>query len=84
MDDLNNIFNSNQFIFSLPINNNLNIFDTIEKMLNEIQYNTNIFNITNQNNDYIEVDVELDVINQTNEDDFTIETVTNTTNSYSD
>jgi hypothetical protein len=58
--NLNNILNGNEFIFSIPFNDNNDIFQTIENMLEDLQNNPNIINIINNNNDYIQFDIQYD------------------------
>jgi hypothetical protein len=64
-DDDDNIINNsfNEFIFRIPIDNNNDIFDTIESTLNELNNNINIINSnTSTNNDYIQFNIEFDYI----------------------
>lgn len=50
-----------EFFFTLPINENANIFNTIESILENmenLQNNTNIINENNNNNEYYSFDIE--------------------------
>ena len=72
LNNLNNIFgnklsytiNEDNFTFTLPIDDSFNIFDTIESLLNDIQHNTTILNINNDEEDFIQLGIEFDIIQQ--------------------
>jgi hypothetical protein len=64
MNDINNL-NGNEIIFTIPFNQNIDIFQTIEQMLNQINQETNILN--GINNDCLELDIQFDFLNQNNE-----------------
>lgn len=79
---LSNLNNNDSFIFNIPLNNS-SIFNSIESMLEELQNNININNITdninnitnsgdnsdNENNDnYVEFSIHFEVTNENNND----------------
>jgi Ring finger domain len=61
MNELNNLLH--EYIFKIPIDNNIDIFQTIENTLNEL--NNNILNSTFQttNDDYIQFNIKFDYTN---------------------
>jgi hypothetical protein len=76
MNNNNNLFNSlfsnlnndNSFIFDIPLNNS-NIFNSIETMLEELQNNININNVTDNNennNEFVEFNIQFEFINTNN------------------
>jgi len=62
---MNNNLNDNEFIFSIPMNNNINIFNTIELMLEDIQNNINISNIIGDDQ-FVEMNIEFQYLNHPN------------------
>jgi len=58
---MNNI-NGNELIFTVPFNENIDIFQTIEQLLNQINNETNILHRCD--NDYIELDIQFDMLDQ--------------------
>ena len=66
IEDLQN----NEIILSFEnYNGNINIFDTIELMLDDLKNNTNIFNIENLDENNVQFNIELEIFQHTNEDD---------------
>jgi hypothetical protein len=60
MDNINNL-NGNEIVFTIPFNQNIDLFQTIEKMLKEINQETNILN--GMNDDCLELDIQFDFLN---------------------
>ena len=66
----NNLNEYNEIILSFPnYNDDINIFDRIELILDEIKNNTNIFNINNSDENNIQFNIEFEIIDNTNLDD---------------
>ena len=66
----NNLFNSlfsnlnnDSFNFTLPLNNNYDVINSIETMLEELQNNINITDIEN-NNEFVEFNIQFEFINE--------------------
>ena len=57
MNEINNL-NRNEIVITIPFNQNIDIFHTIEQMLNQV-------NIEN-NNEYYELDIHFDLTQQNN------------------
>jgi hypothetical protein len=71
LEELNNISvnENNEIVFTLPIGeNNSNIYNffEIEKMLEDMQKNSNIFNENYDNNEFISFDIEFEFITPPN------------------
>jgi len=60
---MNNIENNiNEYIFELPIDiYENNIYNTIENIIEDIFINTNILDINNINNDFIQLNIDIDI-----------------------
>jgi hypothetical protein len=75
---MNNNFNieniediqNNEVILSFENYNNINIFNTIELMLDDLKNNTNIFNIDNSDENNIHFNIEFEIIHHNNEDEY--------------
>lgn len=63
MNNINNLLNGSEYIFTIPFNNSIDIFETIENMLEELNSNSNILNITNNqiDGDYVQFDIEFEI-----------------------
>jgi hypothetical protein len=65
INNINNI-NNNEFVFEFTNNetiNNENIIQLIDLMMNNLKNNTDIFNIQNENNDTIQLNIEFEIHN---------------------
>jgi hypothetical protein len=66
--NFNNLLNGNEYVFRIPFDNSMDIFDTIETMLEDLNNNTNILNMENSNNDdFIQLDIQFDFVQPNNE-----------------
>ncbi len=63
-DNFSYEMNESSFVFTLPYNDNFNIFDAVESLINDIQNNPSILNIGDNNNDeYVQFGIQFDIIN---------------------
>jgi hypothetical protein len=53
---------SDELILSFHNYNDINVFDTIELMLNDLKNNTNIFDINNSDENNIQLNIEFEII----------------------
>ena len=67
--NIENIQNSEVILSFENYNGNINIFDTIGLMLDDLKNNTNIFNIDNSDENNIQFNIEFEIIQHNNDED---------------
>jgi hypothetical protein len=54
---------TDQFFFTIQMNEDMNIFSTIENILEEIHNNINIINMDSDNNDFLQFSIDFEYVN---------------------